>query len=280
MALSDSIPTIVGSKVLESLKNNLVYKAMFNEDYTGNVAPGNAVTIVSPGSVTVRDYTVYTDMTEEAVTDSSQSLSIDQQKYYNIVLDDIDAVMSKPDVMAAYAREAVYQLNDTVDGYLVSLLAAGGTITGDLGDDTTPLEINSANAASTLQLIARKLDDAKVPRAGRYVVLPPWYVEDMVAANLSNLTNNNEVAASGFVGRYAGFNILMSNNVPNTASAKYKIVAGTDIGATMAIALNQSEKVRHPDQFADKLRGLIVYGGKVTRGGTLAVATCNEAAES
>ena len=280
MALSDSIPTIVGSKVLESLQNNLVYKALFNEDYQGNVAPGNAVKIVSPGSVTVGDYTEYTDMDEEAVTDSSQSLSIDQQKYFNIVIDDVDAAMAKPNIMAAYAKEAVYQLNDTVDSYLAGILAAGGTIDTDLGDDTTPLEINSANAASTLQLIARLLDDAKVPRAGRVVVLPPWYVEDLVSANLSNLTNNTDVAANGFVGRYAGFNILMSHNVPNTTSAKYKIVAGTSIAATMAMAIDKAEGMRHQKQFADLMRGLIVYGSKVTRAGALAVATCNEADEA
>ena len=278
MPLTNSIPTIVGNAVLESLKKNLVYRNLFNENYTGNVAPGNAVTIVSPGSVTVGDYTVYTDMTEEAVTDSGQTLIIDQQKYYNIVIDDVDAAMARPNVMAAYANEAVYQMGETIDSYLAGLLAAGGDITADLGDDTTPLEINSANAPDVLQLIARKLDDAKVPRDGRIVVLPPWYVEDMVAANLSTLTNNTEVAASGFVGRYAGFNILMSNNVPNTANERYKIIAGSNIAATMAIAISETERLRHQKQFADILRGLAVYGGKVTRSAALAVATCNEAA--
>lgn len=279
MALTDSIPTIVGKAVLESLQKNLVYGQMFNENYMGDVAPGNAVKIVSPGSVTIGTYSEYTDMDEEAVTDSSATMSIDQQNYFNLVIDDVDNAMKRPDIMAAYAREAVYQMNDTVDGYLGGLLSAGGTIISDLGDDTTPLEINSANAASTLQLIARKMDDAKVPRAGRVVVLPPWYVEDLVAANLSNLTNNNEVAASAYVGQYAGFNILMSHNVPNTASAKYKIVASSNIAATKAMAVRKTEQLRHPSQFADILRGLAVYGGKVTRAGAIAVATCNEADE-
>lgn len=280
MALTDSIPTIVGSAVLESLQKNLVYRNLFNENFTGDVAPGNAVTIVSPGSVTVGDYTTYTDMDEEEVSDTSQTLNIDQQKYFNLVIDDVDAAMAKPDVMAAYAREAVYQMRDTVDNYLAGLLEAAGTITTDLGNDTTPLEINSDNAASTLQLIARLMDDAKVPRDGRVVVLPPWYVEDMVAANLTTLTNNTDVARSGFVGQYAGFNILMSHNVPEDSGEKYKVIAGSDIAATMAMGVDKTEQLRHPKQFADILRGLAVYGGKVTRAGAIAVATCNEADES
>ena len=54
----------------------------------------------------------------------------------------------------------------------------------------------------------------------------------------------------------------------------------TNISATMGLAINQTETVRHQTQFADKLRGLAVYGAKVTRPAALAVATCNEADEA
>ncbi len=280
MALSAAIPTIVGEAILESLRENLVYGSLFNEDYIGDVKPGNAVKIPSIGSVTIGNYTAYTDMDDEAVSDSSQTLSIDQQKYFSIVMDDVDAAMSKPRVMAAYAREASHQMQATIDSYLAGVLAAGGTITTDLGDDTTPLEINSANVGSTLRLIARKLDDAKVPRAGRFVVVPPWMVEDLVSANITDSTNNVDAISNAMVARYGGFDVLMSHQVPNTESAKYKIVAGTNLSATMALAIDQTELIRHPTQFADKLRGLAVYGSKVTRAAALAVATCNEAAEA
>lgn len=281
MALSaHSIPTIVGKAILTSLQERLVYARLFNQDYEGEVAPGNAVKIVGIGSVTIGDYVVGTDMDEEAVTDASQTLTIDQQKYFNLVIDDIDKAMSRPEIMAAYSREATFELQKTMDSYLAGILAAGGTLTTDLGDDTTPLEINSANIGTTLRLIARKLDDALVPRKGRQVVLPPWAVEDLVAADVTEKTDNAETINEGFVARYAGFNVLMSQQVPNTSSAKYKIIAGAPISATMAMAIDKTEQLRHEKQFADKFRGLAVYAGKVTRAATLAVATCNEAAEA
>ena len=49
-------------------------------------------------------------MDDEKAEDSSQSLTIDQQQYFSIVLDDIDAAMSKPAILAAYAREAAHQI--------------------------------------------------------------------------------------------------------------------------------------------------------------------------
>ena len=277
MALTaDTIPEIVSSGILDSLQKNLVYSRLFNTDYIGEVVPGNAVKIPAIGSVTVKDYTTYTDMDDEAVTDSSQTMSIDQQKYFSIVMDDIDAAMSKPAIMAAYAREAAFQLRDTVDQHLAGIVSAG-TLKTDLGTTTTPLEISTSNAEGTLNLMARQLDEAKVPRAGRVVVVPPWFVQVLTASNVETLTNNVDVAQNGFVGRYAGFDVLMSHNVPNTSGSKYKIIGGTDISATYGLAINKTETLRHEKQFADKLRGLAVYGSKLTRPATIVVATCDEA---
>lgn len=280
MALSAAtIPTIVGEAILESLTKNLVYGNLYNQDYMGEVAPGNAVKIPSIGSVSVGDYTEYTDMDDENASDSSQTMNISEQKFFSIVLDDIDSAMSKPAVMAAYAREASNQMAATVDSFLATTLATGGTLTSDLGDDTTPLEVNSASIGSTLRAMATKLDLALVPRNGRYVVLPPELVAKLVAANITDETNNSAVLADSYVTRYAGFDVLMSHQVPNTAGDKFKVVAGSNISATMALAINETEMIRHPTQFADKLRGLAVFGGLVTRPATVAVATCNVAAE-
>ena len=277
MALSaHSIPTIVSSAILETLQNELVYSRLFNQNFTGDVVPGNTVKIPSIGSVTVRDYSVYTDMLEEEASDASQSMVIDQQKYFNIVLDDIDAAMAKPEILAAYAREAAYQMRDTIDAYLGGVAAAGSLVTG-LGDGTTPLSISDANVESTLIRMARLLDENNVPRAGRVVVVPPWFVEVLVTGNLTTKTDNLREAENGTVGRFAGFDILMSNNVPNTAGDKWKIVGGSNVSATMALAINKTEVLRHEKQFADKLRGLAVYGSKLTRATTVAVATCDEA---
>ena len=281
MALSAAtIPTIVGDAILESLRGNLVYSNLLNEDFLGNVAPGNAVKIPAIGSVTVGAYTDYSDMSDEEASDSSQTMDIDQQSYFSIVLSDIDAAMSKPAVLGAYAREAAFQMANTIDGFLATTLSTDGALVADLGTDGTPLEVNSTNVGDTLLLIARKLDDAKIPRAGRVVVVPAWFAEDLVRHDIAQNTANSDSIANGIVARYAGFDVALSHSVPNTAGEAYKIVAGTNLSATMALAINQTETIRHPNQFGDKLRGLAVYGAKVTRPAALAVATVNEAAEA
>ena len=281
MALSAAtIPEIVSSGILESLKEGLVYGNLFNRDYTGDVAPGNVVKIPSIGAVTVGTYSEYTDMVDQNAADSSQSMTIDQKKYFSIVLDDIDAAMAKPAILGAYAKEASFQIQKTIDSYLAGILAAGGTLVTGLGTSTTPIEVNSANIGSQLSAMAVLLDNALVPRSGRFVVLPPWAVEKLTIANIAKSTDNAATLAAGFVAQYAGFDVLMSPLVPNTTNAKYKIIAGSSISATMALAINKTEIIRHEAQFADKLRGLAVYGSKVTRAATICVGTWNNAAEA
>lgn len=280
MSLSaDTIPTTVASAVLESLRSNLVFGNMFNENYSGEVAPGNAVKIPSIGTVNVVDYTSYTSLSDDEAADSSVTMDIDQQRAVSLVIDDIDEAMARPDIMGAYGREIAFQLQKDMDSYLAGLLAAGGTLDTDLGDDSTPLSVNSANVQEVLHQMARLLDEADVPRGGRAVVLPPWMLQDLVNANVNTSTGNTGELSTGAVARAFGFNVFTSTQVPNDGGDKYKIIGTSNIAATMAMAVNQSEILRHPTQFANKMRSLFVYGGKVTRPGAIAVATVDEAAE-
>lgn len=281
MALTAAtIPVIVGDAILESLKANLVYGKLFNQDYIGNVAPGNSVKIPSIGSVLTEAYVQGTDLEGQDAEDSSVSLLINKQRAFEVRLDDVDAIMAKPAVLAAYAKEAAYQLQLDIDADLAAELAGAGTLVANFGTSTTPIEVNSANICSQLRAMALAMDNAKVPRGNRFIVLPPWAIEKLTLASIVDATDNSVAMADGIVARYAGFNITMSPVVPNTTGAKYSILAAAPISATYAVAINKTEVIRHPKQFADILRGLVVYGAKATRPATIVNGYWNLAAEA
>ena len=60
----------------------------------------------------------------------SQFLTVDQGKYFNFAVDDVDRAQGNPAVMDAAMSEAAYGLADTADQYLartgVGLGALGG----------------------------------------------------------------------------------------------------------------------------------------------------------
>ena len=83
--------------------------------------------------------------------------------------------------------------------------------------------------------------------------------------------------ANGYVGRAAGFDIYTSNNVPNTSNALYKVIAGYSGAWSYAEQIADVEAYRPERRFADAVKGLHLYGAKVTRPLGLALMICSKA---
>ncbi len=280
MAISNFVPALWSGVILKAFEKAFVYAGLVNRDYEGEIrGPGDRVRVATMNNVAVRAYTKGEDITFDGIDGTYQDLVIDQANYWALKLEDIDALQAKPALMAESVRLAGVAIADTVDQYVAGLMVAGAGLKTNLGDDTTPLEIDSVAVTDLLALIGEKLDTANVPREGRWIVLPPWGVKKLTLAKLARDTANSEALASGFVGRYLGFDVHMSPNVPNTAGAKWKVLAGTNAGLTFADQIAKTEALRLEKSFSDGMRGLYVYAGKVVRSTALALATCNEAAE-
>lgn len=287
MAINNFIPAVWSAQLLTALNKSLVYANLCNRDYEGEIREyGDQVKINSLGRVTVGSYTKNTDIAAaETLTDAQRILVIDQAKYFNFQIDDVDKAQQKPKVMQAAMAEAAYGLADVADQYIAGLYTEiSGTNT--IGSDASPISIAVAAGQSTaaayekLVDLAVKLDEANVSRASRWVVLPPWYhgilLKDSRFISAGTL-KTDEVLANGFVGRAAGFDIYTSNNVPNTNNALYKVIAGYSGAWSYAEQIAEVEAYRPERRFADAVKGLHLYGAKVTRPLGLALMICSKA---
>lgn len=78
------------------------------------------------------------------------------------------------------------------------------------------------------------------------------------------------------VGAAAGFTVYKSNKVPNTTSTTgARIIAGHPMAVSYAEQIVKIEPYRPEKRFSDAVKGLHVYGGKVTRPSNLAVLIAN-----
>jgi len=281
MAVQGFVPEIWSALISKILEKTFVYGACANTDYEGEIkGAGDRVRVLEVGEVTVSPYVKNsTTLSYQGLQDAEKWLIIDQSKYWAFKVDDVEKVQSKPDVMAAYVYKAAYAVADTVDQYLATMYAKAG-ITTNLGTSGTPIEINSANIDTCLIKLARLMDDNNVPRAGRWVVMPPFMHEDLVIANLAAVTDNAGIASNGLVGRYAGFDLRISNNVPNTTKTKYACIAGINQAISFASQIAETESLRLEDSFATAVRGLYLYGAEVLKPAALACLWANEAAEA
>ena len=282
MAFATFIPTIWSARLLAHLDKAHVYANLVNRDYEGEIKNfGDKVKINQIGDITIKDYTKNTDIAApEAVDGSGQELEIDQAKYFNFAVDDVDNAQSNPKVMDDAMQRAAYGMNDVTDGFLAGLMAVGAINNGtNLGNDTTPLVPTADAAYDMLVDLATDLTEKDVPMAGRFVVVPAFFHGLLLKDKrfVGNGTDYNKaLIEGGEVGVAAGFAVNISNNVPNTTGTKYKIIAGTRAATSYAEQILKTEAYRPEKRFSDAIKGLHVYGGKVVQGKSLSVLTVNK----
>lgn len=282
MALTNFIPKIWSDRLKRHQDKALVYGMIVNREYQNElISFGDTVNINQVGNVTIGDYTKNGSITApETLTDATVPLTIDQAKYFNFEIDDIDQAQTKPKVMNEAMKRAGYGLSDAKDQYIAGLYTgvAAANIVG-LGNDTTPVVPTATTIYSFITQAGMLLDEANVPTTGRWVVIPPWMKKMILDSGefTADTALGDDIKLNGQLGSISGFDVFVSNNVPNTTGTKYKIMFGTSEAITFADQINSVEGYRPEGSFSDALKGLDVYGAKLVHDDGIAVMTANKA---
>ena len=264
MALTSFIPEVWGESLLHALDGKYVGVTNCNRLYEGDIRErGSVVKICGLIPVTVSDYTKNTDISAPAtLTDYEKEMTIDQAKYFNFQVDDLDRVQSRPELMKTALRNAAETLAATADSYIYSMVKyAGKTIT------CTPSAaadlINAIIDARTLLFAQNVTDPNDIS-----VEVAPNVAAQILKEKASLCTDNTECLEHGYIGSVAGCKIFVSNQVTTTddTSAKtrtYNCLVRTRRAITFAEQLSEIEAYRPESRFSDAVKGLHLYGAKV-----------------
>ena len=287
MSVQSFIPSVWAADVLDGLRSNLIAEGIANTDYEGEITGGGDVVKINEISeVTIRDYTANStsEITSEYLADAQKELVIDQQKYFNWEIDDVDAAQAKGDVRAVALRSGGHGLAQAMDDKLLAEHANAG-ITTSLGSTGSGINITSANVLEYVSMVAGRMDQANVPRDGRWMAVPPWFAHKMQLAKIE--LNRAPLAAdeaysSGYIGREEyGFSFYVSSRVVNgNFTDNAKVLAGYRGTMTAASQILKVQAFESQKRFTDIVRGLFVYGIKTVRPGTLACLTADYTAEA
>lgn len=276
------IPEVWSARILVALQKALVFAqpGIVNRDYEGEIREaGDTVNINSIGDPTVFDYTKNTDMpAPETLSSSAKTLTITESKAFNFQVDDVDKAQTRPQVMDTALSRVAYKLSDVVDGFLAAKLLSGATM-NVIGTTNSPITPTAAagvlGAYEQLVDLGVKLDEQNVPTEGRWTIVPPWFHGLLTKDSRFVSYAAVDVLYNRQVGEAAGFNVLVSNNVPTVQNATpatvYKILAGHAMAATYAEQINQVEAYRPERRFGDAVKGLHLYGAAVERSEAVAV---------
>lgn len=280
MSVANFIPTIWSARLLRHLDTKHVYASLLNRDYEGEIKNfGDTVKINQIGDVEIKDYERNKDIeAPEDLSGEQLMMTIDQAKYFNFSVDDVDNAQTNPKLMDKAMQRAGYGMNDVTDQFAANLLYIGVDANNTLGTDDSPIVPTASDAYDALVDLSTLLTEANVPMDGRWVVIPAWYHGLLLKDKrfVGNGTDYNKaIIEGGEVGIAAGFRVSLSNNVPNTSGVKYKIIAGTNEAGSYAEQILKTEAYRPEKRFSDAVKGLHVYGAKVLQPKCLAVLTAN-----
>lgn len=290
MSWDHYIPVLWESALLSSLKKAHVQLSLTNSNI--QVTSGRSVKITSVDDVTIGTYTKGTDISFQTPQDSEQTFTMDQQKYFALTIDSIDQ-WQMIDFNAARAelmKNSAYGLMDVVDQFIAAKWGDAGIKEGAgeqaLGTVASPIEITADGGGTSikssvwLSRLNRRMDDGNIQFEDRKVVVPPWLMQKLTLEKLTgfNDVSNEETFNRGRVVNYLGMDILMSNNVVSTSS-KYRVMADVPSAISYYNQIEDMQAGTHEKQFGDYIRGLLVYGAKVTRADSLATSILTEGAE-
>lgn len=279
MALEAFRPTVWSRELLRALEKVHVFTQgiVVNRNYEGEIrAAGDSVKIGAIGEIVIGNYTRNADITDPQDLDDAQTtLVIDQQKYFAFQVDDVDAAQANINVMPEAMSRAGYGLANTADQFVAGLMIGSVPTANQIGSTVTPETLSSAaEAYEYLVDLKVRFDQANVPDDGRRTIIcPPWFVGQLLKddrfVKAATAPAIRDAIVNGFIREVAGMNIVQSNNTRHETTGtvgEYSWVVGCHPMATsFAEQIIQVEAYRMEKRFADAVKGLHVYGGKVVR---------------
>jgi hypothetical protein len=300
MSINNFKPAIWSKVILGALEKNLVFGGpmVVNDDYEGEISgPGNVVKITQFGDPQIGDYTQNENINYETLNDAGLDLLIDQAKYFAFRIDDVDRRQAAGDMQQYLEERASYRLADTADQFIAgfytgcaaAIILPGATPANGSslvsGNYLTPLPYGGADTnpadfyTKVLLPLKVRLTQSNIPMQGRYVVVPAWaealLEQTQAFISVTDMQGNaSQVFQEGFIGRAAGFNIMVSNNSVeyDTVNGACVVQAGHPMAVTFGEQIVETEALWLQTSFSDAVRGLHVYGGKLVRPDAIAVA--------
>ena len=262
MAISNFISTVWSETLASSLDARYVAVANCNRSYEGDIREkGAVVKICGVGDVSVGDYTKNTDMsTPQTLDDTARELYIDQAKYFNFQIDDIDRAQSSPKLMGEAMRVAAAALANTADAYVFGLYAdAGKSIKNDA--------VTADNVMDMLISARTALYGSGVGDSSDVVLeVSPEIAALILKAKITLSTDNGEALETGCLGSVGGCKVYVSPNIVKETGdgvTYHKCLARTKRAIAFAEQLSEIDAYRPEKRFADAVKGLHLYGAKV-----------------
>lgn len=268
MAYSNFIPSVWAEAINRELERVCVFAEDCNRQYEGEVkSKGDSVHILGVGKPTIRTLDRANASGEiegaEEVADTSVILNINQIRYFNYKVGDIDQAQAVNGLMDALSAETGEAMANEIDKFIANFAVA----TEVTALNVAAVKVTKDNVLSLLDDAIQKLQENDVnTNNGVTVTVSPHFYKLFKQAYITSNTNNSEQLKNGKVAMYGNVTVKMSNNVCKTEDGTVdNIMIRTKRAIAFVNPLTHTEAYRPENSFADAVKGFALFDGKVVR---------------
>ena len=275
MSYANFIPTVWSEAIQRELERNRVYVEDCNRQFEGEIKKkGDTVRILGVGKPKIKTVLRKNSSADidgpEEVEDTSVTLVVDQIRYFNYMIDDIDKAQAVGGVMEALNKEAAEAMANEEDRYISNLILRPDVTRLH----TTPLKVvdgtagtGEVNALAVIDNALQALYEMDVnPTTKIVMTVSPRFYTLFKRAYIGKDTDNSEYMKNGRVARYGNAIIKMSNNVARSDDeAVDHLMIRTQRAIAFAQSVSHVEAYRPEKKFADAVKGYELFGAKIVR---------------
>lgn len=286
------VPEVWSTTLLVKFYASTVWGEIANTDYEGDIKNvGDKVNIRQTPDVTISDYTKGSTISPENLEAAVVEFPIDKAKYFYFSIDSIDKYQSDIDLLGDWGEDAAQQMKIAIDTDLLGTVysqthasnagaTAGVKTSGfNLGTTAAPVTLTKSNVLDYLMDLGTVLDEQNVPEDNRWVVIPPWFAGLIKKSELKDASvsgDGTSMMRNGRLGMIDRFT-LYSSNLLAVVTNTTQVIAGHKKAISFASQITEMEYFEKLERtFGKALRGLNVYGYKVTKSEALALLVCQK----
>lgn len=240
-SLSASFAAYWSRRMQKTNYREAVYVPIVNMEEQATLKKGNVVHRPYRSTLYPRTYVRGTAVTIRDITDTDESLTVDQSKVVPFYVDDLDALQHNYQVLNEYADDAATVLTDFIDGDVLGEYVNATSKVDDFeinnGTAGNGFTLTTANVLSVFTQAKKKLQKQNISGGLRnlFAVISPEF-ESVLLTFLGNRESplGDNTGTNGNIGAYMGFELYVSNGLAFSAS----LVTSTIPVATDTITIN------------------------------------------
>jgi len=273
MAVTNFQQTIWSKSIQKELKTITSLRNHCDFQYEKDTKNAKEVKILSVTRPTIRTYVPGNAITLEGLTDAAQTLQLNQYRYFNFEVEDIDKAQSVPGLMEDASRQAALGLAEEGDKYVAAIIEAA-VEDGEhpIGQSGSVISLTKSNAMASVEAGFTYLYEKNVRvNDPLYLEVAPAVFTTYRQALTELSTDNPEILKKGAVGKINNAYVCVENLLPTgkvgtgSADDTYYNVLRTSHAIAFAEQIDKVEAYRPESAFQDALKGLYVFGAKIVR---------------